>query len=253
MDEIQHDGFYSRLSGNNPVLATAIHAGSRIRNELQPYLLAGKEYLRRSEEDYGTSLLIESCPDIVIADDSRAEYDLNRERDEALPLTAERFWGIQIYKEIPPDEINRRTLAKYDCFRRFMADYTRKMAEKFGCCYLFDIHSFNPSRQREKGLDPVPLFCVGTRNVPPQYRSRAEELIERIRAVKIPGLVNHTRENAPFRGGAFGKSLVDNDSRVCVFSIEVAKYYLDEKNQLIDFGILQSIGRALSKIIREWK
>ena len=31
------------------------------------------------------------------------------------------------------------------------------------------------------------------------------------------------------------------------------KYYLDEKTQLIDFGILQSIGRGLSGIIKEWK
>ena len=252
MNGIQYDGFYARLSGNSPVAAAAIHAGSRIRAELQPFLLAG-DYLRRSEEDYGTSLLIENCPDIVIADDSRAEYDLNRDRDMALPLTAERFWGIQIYKEIPPEEINRRTLAKYDHFRSFMADYTHKMAEKFGRFYLFDVHSFNPSRQVEKGLDPVPLFCIGTRNVLPQYRSRADELIERISAIKIPGVVNHTRENQPFQGGSFGRSLVENDSRVCVFSIEVAKYYLDEKTQLIDFGILQSIGRELSKIIREWK
>ena len=94
---------------------------------------------------------------------------------------------------------------------------------------------------------------MGTGNVLPQYRSSADKLIEQIRAVKIPGLVNHTLENQPFRGGAFGKSLVENDSRVCVFSIEVAKFYMDEKTQLIDFGILQSIGRALSKIIMEWK
>ena len=105
----------------------------------------------------------------------------------------------------------------------------------------------------EKGLDPVPLFCVGTRNVLPDYRDRADELIRKISAVKIPGLVNHTLENLPFQGGVFGKRLVDYDSRVCVFSIEVAKYYMDEKTQLIDFGILQSIGRGLSGIIKEWK
>lgn len=252
MSEIQHNGFYSRLSGESPVLATAIHAGSRIRTELHPYLLAD-DYLRRSEEDYGTSLLIENCPDMVIADDSRAEYDLNRDREQALPLTPDRFWGIRLYKEIPPDEINSRSLEKYDNFHRFLAEYTHGTAEKFGCCYLFDIHSFNPSRQVEKGLDPVPLFCVGTRNVQPQFRRRADELIEKLSAVRIPGLVNHTRENSPFQGGAFGKHLAENDCRVCVFSIEVAKYYLNEKTQLIDFGILQSIGRALTSIIKEWR
>lgn len=252
MTEIQHDGFYSRLSGNSPVAAVAIHAGSRIRSELQPYLLAD-DFLRRSEEDYGTSLLIESCPDIVILDDSRAEYDVNRPRETALPLTADRFWGIQLYREIPPDEINRRTLAKYDYFRHFMAEYTASMVDKFGYCYVFDIHSFNPSRQAEKGLAPVPLFCVGTRNVPPRFRSKADQLIRQIRAIAVPGLTNHTLENCPFSGGDFGRSLVEHDDRVCVFSIETAKYYLDEKTQLIDFGILQNIARELSKIIREWQ
>ena len=252
MDGVQHDGFYSRLSGNSPVMAMAIHAGSRIREELQPYLLAD-DCLRRSEEDYGTSALIENCPDIVIADDSRAEYDVNRDREVALPLTAERFWGIRIYRRMPLDEINRRTLAKYDNFRCFIRDYTRAMADKFGCCYVFDIHSFNLTRQKEKGLNPVPLFCIGTRNVPARFRSKADELIRQIRAIQIPGLVNHTRENVPFAGGMFGKYLTESDSRICVFGIEVGKYYMDEKTQLIDFGILQSIGRALGKIIREWK
>ena len=251
MNGIQHDGFYSCLSGNSPVLAMAIHAGSRIRPELQPYLLAD-DFVRRTEEDYGTSAFIENCPEKVIVDDSRAEYDVNRDRELALPLTADRFWGIQIYREVPPDEINRRTLAKYDGFRQFMADYTHAMVEKFGCCYVFDIHSFNPSRQVGK-LDPVPLFCVGTRNVLPHYRDRADELIRKISALEIPGLINHTRENQPFGGGVFGRRLVENDSRVCVFSIEVAKFYMDEKTQLIDFGILQSIGRGLSGLIQEWK
>ncbi len=252
MQEIEHDGFYSRLSGNSPVLAMAIHAGSRIRPELQPYLLADA-YRRRSEEDYGTSVLIENCPDIVIAHDSRAEYDLNRERDDALPLTAEQFWGIQIYREVPPDEINRRTLTKYDHFRQFITEYTHAMTEKFGCCYVFDIHSFNLSRQRENGLDPVPLFCVGTRNVLPKYRSRADELIQKLSEVRVPGVENHTRENRPFGGGACCRELVRNDDRICAFSIEVGKYYMDETTQLIDFAVLQSIGRQLTKIITEWK
>ena len=251
MNGIQHDGFYSCLSGNSPVLAMAIHAGSRIRAELQPYLLAD-DFVRRTEEDYGTSAFIEGCPEKVIVDDSRAEYDVNRDRELALPLTADRFWGIRIYREVPPDEINRRTLAKYDGFRQFMADYTHAMAEKFGCCYVFDIHSFNPSRQVGK-LDPVPLFCVGTKNVLPEFRDRANELIEKVSAIRIPGLENHTRENRPFGGGACGRFLTGNDPRVCVFSIEVAKFYMDEKTQLIDFGILHHIGRELSKIITEWK
>ncbi len=252
MQEIEHDGFYSRLSGNSPVLAMAIHAGSRIRSELQPYLLAD-DYLRRSEEDYGTSVLIENCPDVVIAYDSRAEYDLNRDRNDALPLTAKQFWGIQIYREVPPDEINRRTLAKYDHFRKFITDYTHAMAEKFGCCYVFDIHSFNLPRQREKGLDPVPLFCVGTRNLLPKYRSRADELIQKLSAGRVPGVENHTRENRPFGGGACCRELVGNNDRICAFSIEVGKYYMDETTQLIDFAVLQSIGRQLTKIITEWK
>ncbi|MBO4264045.1 MAG: alpha/beta hydrolase fold domain-containing protein [Bacteroidales bacterium] len=109
------------------------------------------------------------------------------------------------------------------------------------------------SEAAEKGLDPVPLFCVGTRNVLPRFRSKADQLIRQIRSIEVPGLANHTLENCPFSGGDFGRSLVEHDDRVCVFSIETAKYYLDEKTQLIDFGILHNIARGLSKIIREWQ
>ena len=80
--------------------------GTMSENELLDHMQIS-EGARLFEEDPATDMMIQDSQSFICALDSRAEYDLNRPPELALPVTPERFWGIQVYVTPPTDEMNR--------------------------------------------------------------------------------------------------------------------------------------------------
>ena len=78
-------GFAFDLDLSTPALAVAIHAGHNVRAELLP-LMQIPEKERLFEEDPATDRMIRGTANAIWGLDSRAEYDLNRPAEEALPL-----------------------------------------------------------------------------------------------------------------------------------------------------------------------
>ncbi len=144
-------GFAFDLDLSTPALAVAIHAGHNVREELLP-LMQIPEKDRLFEEDPATDRMIRGNANAIWGLDSRAEYDLNRPARQAVPLTAEQFWGVQVYRAAPTDAMVRRSLEKYEAFYRFAGSCIRVLLERFGFCVVYDIHSYNISRQVEKGI-----------------------------------------------------------------------------------------------------
>ena len=142
-------GFAYRLDLSVPTVATAIHAGHSVREELLP-LMALDEAGRLFEEDAATDEMIQGAQSAIWGLDSRAEYDLNRPPEIALPLTPERFWGTRVYSEQPTEVMNAVSMAKFNAFYRFIASYVRALIEKHGACIVYDMHSYNITRQIEK-------------------------------------------------------------------------------------------------------
>ena len=109
-------GFAFDLDLSAPALAVAIHAGHRVREELLP-LLQISEQGRLFEEDPATDRMIRGAANAVWGLDSRAEYDLNRSPEHAVPLTAEQFWGVQVYRKAPTRDMVRRSLSRVGALR----------------------------------------------------------------------------------------------------------------------------------------
>ena len=124
-------GFAYDLNLSVPYVVTAIHAGHRVRDELLA-LMALSESGRLAEEDAATDRIIANCSSTIWGLDSRAEYDLNRPPDLALPLTPEMFWGTRVYAAPPTEEMNRRSMEKYEAFYRFAGSCIRVLLERFG-------------------------------------------------------------------------------------------------------------------------
>nr|MCU0555489.1 N-formylglutamate amidohydrolase [Syntrophales bacterium] len=154
-------GFAFDLDLSTPALAVAIHAGHNVRGELLP-LMRISEADRLFEEDPATDRMIRGAANAVWGLDSRAEYDLNRPVERAVPLTAEHFWGVQVYREAPTLAMVQRSLEKHEAFYRFIGSCIRVLLERFGVCVVYDIHSYNLSRQIEKGIANPPVFNLGT-------------------------------------------------------------------------------------------
>ncbi len=223
-------GFAYHLDFSEPFIATAIHSGHHVREELLPFMALDSDG-RQFEEDTGTNLMIDGLGNAVWALESRAVYDLNRSREVALPLTPERFWGTRVYQTSPTPEMNEKSLKNYDSFYRFMETCISTILERFGICVIYDIHSYNISRQKEKGIKSPPVFNLGTALLnKSKWNREIESWLDQLGKISLTGIHTSVAENHVFLGKAeFCRRLCSLDKRILVLPTEVSKIYMDEK------------------------
>jgi len=239
-------GFAFDLDLSAPALAVAVHAGHRVREELLP-LMQIPEKERLFEEDPATDRMIRGSANAVWGIDSRAEYDLNRPPERAVPLTAGQFWGVQVYRAPLPEDMVRRSLEKHEAFYRFIGSCIRVLLERFGLCVVYDIHSYNLSRQVEKGIRNPPLFNLGTALLDRRrWGSRIDAWLRELGRIEVPGIAVTVEENRVFTGaGELCRRLTGWDPRILVLPTEIAKVYMDERTGTLDEGLIDALGRGL--------
>jgi hypothetical protein len=243
-------GFAFDLDLSIPALVVAIHAGHGVREELLP-LMQISEKDRLLEEDPATDRVIRGNANAIWGLDSRAEYDLNRSREQAVPLTAEQFWGVQVYKVPPTDAMQRRSLEKYDAFYRFAGSCIRVLLERFGFCVVYDIHSYNISRQVEKGIENPPLFNLGTALLNrSRWGSQIDAWLHQLGRIEIPGIATTVEENRVFSGaGELCRRLTGWDPRILVLPTEIAKVYMDEREGILNDPLIDCLAHGLHRAI----
>ena len=243
-------GFAYHLDFSLPFIATAIHSGHHVRNELLPFMALDSKG-RRFEEDTGTDLMIKGLGNAVWALESRAVYDLNRSREIALPLTPERFWGTRVYKTLPNPEMNGKSLKNYDSFYRFMETCIATILDRFGMCIIYDIHSYNISRQKEKGIASPPVFNLGTALVDESKWEKEIKLwLEQLGTISLPKRKISVAQNHVFLGKAeFCRRLCSMDDRILVLPTEVSKIYMNEKKGDIYPDVILAVKNGLQNAI----
>jgi N-formylglutamate deformylase len=137
-----------------PVLATAVHAGHAIRDELRPYLAISQQDQRR-EEDPLTGIWSTVGDDAFRCYNSRFQLDLNRARDTAVYRRPEDSWGLKVWRELPPEEMIERSLDAHDDFYAMMADWIEALIDRCGKVLVLDIHSYNHRRDGAEA-EPAP-------------------------------------------------------------------------------------------------
>jgi hypothetical protein len=245
-------GFAYDIDLRVPCLATAIHAGHRVRQELAPLMAIG-EMERLFEEDPATDEMVRGTPSCLWALDSRTEYDLNRPLRAALPLTPEQFWGVRVYREPPTPEMNRRSLEKYRAFYRFMASCLWVLVERFGSALVYDIHSYNLSRQLAKGIAQPPVFNLGTELLDRRrWGARIDGWLKQLRAIDLPGRLVTVEENRVFSGkGELCRQLTAWDPGILVLPTEIAKVYMDERQGVLHPRIVAALREGLGEAVAE--
>ncbi len=243
-------GFAYHLDFSLPFIAVAIHAGHHVREELLCHMALDSNQ-RKFEEDTGTDLMIKGLGNAVWALESRAVYDLNRSRDMALPLTPERFWGTRVYKILPTPEMNKKSLRNYDAFYSFMETSINSILDRFGVCIVYDIHSYNISRQQAKGIESPPVFNLGSALLNKSKWGKIIELwLEQLGAISLPGIKTIVAENHVFSGKAeFCRRISCMDQRVLVLPTEISKVYMDEIKGVVYPDIILSLKKGLQNAI----
>lgn len=227
------DVIWNITAHDEPLVATAIHDGHRLRREVAD-LLHISESDRLREQDPHTGTLARAFRNHIIPGKSRFEVDLNRPREKAVYVEPEDAWGLRIWKERPHEGIVKRSLKQYDDFYAELHRIYSDMSRRFGTFVVFDIHSYNHRRAGPHAepdhAEGHPEVNVGTGTM---ERERWSGIVDRfmrdLASFEMGGRRLDVRENVKFRGGNHARwtHRTFPDS-ACVIAIEFKKFFMDE-------------------------
>lgn len=218
----------------------AVHNGHQFRKELWDNCIH-TEYERWYEEDPETKNMITSHPIVITGCDSRFEYDLNRDPENAVFETA---WGKELWHEPLSVEKKKKSLEKHENFYKVTHALISKLEEKFGVVIVYDMHSYNWKRWDRE----VPTWNLGTSNIDNErFGDDIELWRERLSQIKFPKNIKSTAlVNNTFQGnGYFLKYITQNFINTLVLATEIAKIYCDELTQIIYPEIVSTVEEQL--------
>ncbi len=224
---------WSIATGEGPLVATAIHNGHAIREELRHRsALHASDRLR--EEDPFTGEWTTVAGTQVVVHRSRFEVDLNRPRDKAVYLRPEDAWGLNLWKEpLDPEKVDL-SLSLYDSFYADLKQLLKDVEKSHGRFVLFDLHSYNHRRTGPEAPpappEENPEVNVGTGNLDRErWGPVVESFVSALREFDFQGRQLDVRENVKFRGGYLSKWVQENFPRSgCAIAIEFKKFFMDE-------------------------
>lgn len=215
----------------SPVIATAIHDGHFIDEKLRPFLLLD-EMQRFREEDPYTSYMADIPASRVIVSSSRFQCDFNRPPEQAIYKRPEDAWGLQVWKEPLPDYLQQELMDYYYSFYRKMKALIETGIKQFGRVVLLDIHSYNHRRASPyQAAEAVshPEINLGTAHNEKKWQPVCRKMMHYMAHCHINGAHPDVRENIIFKGGWLARWAIKNyGDRLCAFSIEFKKTFMDE-------------------------
>lgn len=245
------DRIWEELIGDGPLLATAVHDGHHVRDEVFG-LMALDEMGRLREEDPFTALWTTMAPTRVIGLRSRFEVDLNRPREKAVYVTPEDAWGLKVWKEELPVSVIEESLAEYDAFFARLKEILDAKVAEYGHFVLFDLHTYNHRRDGADGpeADPAanPQVNVGTGTM---NRERWGDVVDcfmtALQSFEFPGGKLDVRENVKFQGGNVPRWVHENYPETgCALAVEYKKFFMDEWTGEPNTTLVEAIGSSLS-------
>jgi hypothetical protein len=246
---------FSLQVSDGPLVAAALHAGHSVRENLA-LQFAISDADRLQEEDPGTDLLASIAPTTIISHISRFEHDLNRPREKAVYRLPEDAWGLTVWRDPLPEPLLTESLHYYDEFYLAVRNLLTDNLKREGKLLLLDMHSYN---HRRDGADQPPADVAGNPNIEidtteigrVHYGDLIDRLITDLRSQTICGKLLDVRENVRFAGpGHFARWVqMDFPKDVCVVSIEIKKFYMNEWTGEIDFNILKNVRAAIASTL----
>jgi hypothetical protein len=243
--------WWTSQRGAGPIIATAIHDGHELRPEVAQIMrLTDAERLR--EEDPFTGQAILDVPNHVIAHRSRFEFDLNRAASEAIYLSPEMSWGLDVWRSPPSQEVIDRSLAIHAADYRMLDEMLGSIAGAHERFVLIDVHSYNHRRGGPEGAatapEQAPDINIGTFSMPRQQWSwLIDPMMDAMREFDFNGRRLDVRENIAFQGKGEQTRFVHElyPGRGCAIALEFKKFFMDEWTGVPDADELLAMRRFI--------
>ncbi len=221
--EATDTGLRIRITDYVPFVCTAIHAGGRMRHELQ-LKCALDEFDRWQEEDPDTDTFITPMPITVMGLDSRYAYDLNRAPSAAI---FDEAWGRKVWNRPLNREERQRSLARHRRFYEVLGALVAEIERRFGGCVVYDIHSYNWKRWER----PVPTFNIGSERLQAKWHSEVTAFADLLSSQELPHDIDTACGiNDVFMGRGYNLAyLSERFEHTLVLATEVKKVYCDEE------------------------
>ena len=232
------------------MVAVALHDGHYVRPEVKDLLAISADDRQREEDPY-TAAWTDIAETQIVVLRSRFELDLNRPRHRAIYLKPKDSWGLQVWREPPPPDLIRRTLAEYDDFYATVGRICRQLEQRYGRFVIFDLHTYNHYRQGINAPPATELYNpeinLGTGSLNREYwQPVVERFISEMREFNFLGRKLDVRENIKFAGGHFAKWVHSNfPNSGCVLAVEVKKFFMNEWTHQLDSEKMSAIHQAL--------
>lgn len=234
---------------DDPVLATAIHAGHELRDEVSKLMVLADADRRREEDPY-TDRWTTVAASRVVVDRSRFEFDLNRPRDKAIYRTPDDAWGLVVWSGELPEAVVETSLGLYDAFYAELGDLCDSLVERHGRFVVFDLHSYNHHRSGHDALvddpDENPEINVGTASIEDSWRPVITAVMDALRSHPFDGGHLDVRENVKFSGGNMSRWINSRYGAAgCSIAIEMKKIFMDEWTDDLEEAAFIDIGEAV--------
>ncbi len=227
-----------------PFICAAVHNGHQFRKSLWENCLH-TEYERWYEEDPCTKEMVRSHPIVIAGRDSRFEYDLNRDPENAIYEDA---WGKKLWKKALSEEERELSLKKHASFYKVVRALVNQIEKQHGTAIVFDMHSYNLKRWDRD----VPTWNLGTTNIDNQrFGAIVDSWSKKLGAMDLPnGIKSTSKINDTFQGnGYFLKYITKNFKNTLVLATEIAKVYCDEETGVIYPEVVRSVADQLKESI----
>ncbi len=235
--------FSIKINSYKPFVCAAIHNGHQLRTALQKRCLLS-DFERWYEEDPLTADFIAAFPITIIANDSRYEYDLNREPAACIYDLA---WNKPVWKE-PLTEAQRKfSLRKHRNFYRVVHCLITKLESLFGAAVVYDIHSYNYKRYDL----PMPVFNIGAERIDmKKFGFYVQGWKKQLSTIRIPNIENAVAINDIFKGhGYLLKYIISHFKNTLVLATEIKKIYCDENTGELYPVVIESLKKGFEQII----
>lgn len=247
---------FSIDASRGPLLATAIHDGDQVRDELNElFNLSANKRLR--EEDPHTGKIARAFPNYLVVNRSRFEVDLNRPEEKAVYEKPEDAWGLQVWKEPLSKEIVNRSKSLYHQFYKAVDQQIQQLIDAHGYAIVYDIHSYNHRREgpdasaaTQKDNPDIDVLTSGIHMS--HWRPVLDRFMQVLKEYPFPDGPLDVREEVRFSGDLsnFMQHILHRfQEKVFVPSIEFKKIYMDEWTNEVYTDKLDHLTKALKKTV----